>query len=93
MIEIPSNNSMDAKNALISKVVNHLSSHTTYSSYKASDYVPLEFAKDVCREFSRKGYHAKIVYFCDGRSSYQSFHISKDYLEESRARMVYSEMY
>lgn len=93
MIEIHANNTMSEKDALVAKIVSYLKQNTTYSSYKYSNPVPLPLVKEVCREFSKKGYHAKIVYFCDGRSSYQSFHVSTGYLDETRARMVYSEMY
>ena len=96
MINIPTNTNNESdnkKNALVESIVEFLKFNTTYSSYKYTSGIPLKLAEEVCRMFSSKGYHAKIVFFCDGRSSYQSFHISKNYLDETRARMVYSESY
>lgn len=94
MVNIPTNNSVNTeKDALISRIVNCLNVNDTFCSYKYTDGYPLSLVKEVCSEFANKGYHGKIVYFCDGRSAYQRFEISKNYLQESQARMVYSEMY
>lgn len=94
MATIPVNNNKSSqKDNLIERIVKHLENNTTFSSYHASDYIPRQLADEVCREFVDNGYYAKMVFFCDGRASYQSFHISKNYLAETRARMVYSEMY
>ena len=91
-MEIPINNALDNKEELIKKIVTHLQSNDSYTSYRASNGVALSLAQEVCRAFVDKGYHAKINYFCDGRASYQMFTISKHYCDGSNGRMIYSEI-
>ena len=57
-----------------------------------SELPSLEIGKAAAREFVKKGYYAKVVYFADGRASFQRIVVSKNPLKESVARMVYSEM-
>ncbi len=92
-MEIPQNNQQDnRKDELISNVLKTFETDNCFSIGHASSGIPLSIAREVAEEFVKKGYHAKITHFCDGRASYQFLIIAKYELDESRALMVYSEM-
>lgn len=92
-MEIKENESfVDTKEEFTKMVVNALNKTGYAHFYK--DYVPctLSEAIEVARQFVRKRYYAKVIYFADGRAKYQSIVISKTPLEDTSARLCYSEM-
>lgn len=91
MVQIPTNKVDNTqKDALIARVLERLKTENTFSSYYWTDRIPRSLADEVCSEFVNHGYHAKMVFFCDGRASYQRFDISKNHLSETRSMMTYS---
>lgn len=93
IMEIPQNEKRNDLDIVVERVIETLKNKDTHFEYRLDYYVPSTLAEEVCRSFVKKGYHAKMIYFVDGRASYQSFVISKKPLDESRAMMVYSVVY
>lgn len=92
-MEIPQNTQVDdRKEKLIADVIKTFEKSDLFQHPRYSSGVPLSIARDVAREFVNKGYHAKITHFCDHRAEYQYLTIAKYTLNETNARMVYSEM-
>ena len=92
-MEIPQNTQTDnRKDELIKEVLKTFETDNYFSLGHATSGMPLSIAREVGKEFVKKGYHAKITHFCDGRASYQFLVIAKYELDETCARMVYSEM-
>lgn len=92
-MEIPQNTQIDnRKDELIKKVLKTFETDSCFSLGHATSGMPLSIAREVGKEFVKKGYHAKITHFCDNRAEYQFLTIAKYVLNETCARMVYSEM-
>jgi len=92
-MEIPQNTQIDnRKEKLIAEAIKTFEKDNLFQLGHATSGVPLSIARDVAKEFVKKGYHAKITHFCDGRAPYQFLTIAKYELDETRALMVYSEM-
>lgn len=92
-MEIPQNTFIDnRKNELISQVIKTFENDTVFQIGHHSSNIPLSIAREVAREFAKKGYHAKITHFRDSRAEYQFLTIAKYELNETNAIMVYSEM-
>lgn len=91
MTEIPENTYKDNREKeLVKSIVKELKKDGYSVTYCHNNNIPLTMAKRVCKQFVDKGYHAKIVYFCDNRIPYQSFAIANYELMESSALMTYS---
>ena len=92
-MEIPTNTCQDnRKDELIRQVIKTFENGTVFQIGRYSSNIPLSIAREVAREFVKKGYHAKITHFRDNRSEYQFLIIAKYELNETNAIMVYSEM-
>ena len=92
-MEIPQNTFTDnRKDELISQVIKTFKNDTVFQIGRYSSNIPLSMAREVAREFVKKGYHAKITHFRDNRAGYQFLTIAKYELNETNTIMVYSEM-
>lgn len=92
MIDIPMNDKAeDVKSKLATAILKRLQDSGYASIYKCDVPCSLDDAKDVMRQFVRKGYYAKVVYFVESHKGYQMIVVSKTPLKETCARMVYSE--
>lgn len=88
-MEIPQNDRISTLDSKITEIVNSLNSKGWYSAYSRENGINLQDATKLCEMFVAKGYHAKIVFFCDHRAAYQCFIIQKDRVEDTNGRLVY----
>ena len=94
IMNIPENdNKKDYKDEVANHILSILAKDGCAQIYSRScPIAPINVYIDVAKEFVKKGYYAKVVYFVESWKGVQSVHISKTPLQETNARLVYSQM-
>lgn len=93
-MNIPENdNKKDYKGDAANHILSILAKDGCAQIYsRTCSIAPINVYIDVAKEFVKKGYYSKVVYFVEPWKGIQSVHISKTPLQETNARLVYSQM-